>query len=178
MNILHFSESDWRRDEGRQQNNEQHSNGNRNASGGDVNNGDSAEEVHDGPRSHSEDGTRSENGNHSETDQNLSNLNKYNQDPSFFLSMSHTHTVQSACRCLNIQQGQGLRAVKVQYKRLARKFHPDKWHPNVGCSQAEGTRIFQCIANAYTLLRQHCFVYTSGPKNSTCILFLPYTHTL
>lgn len=85
----------------------------------------------------------------------LSILNDGDQSPSFFLNMSHIHTIPSARRCLNVHVRQSVREITVKYKRLARKYHPDKWHQNVGCSRDEGTRIFQCIANAFSLLRQN-----------------------
>ena len=107
-----------------------------------------------GPDSDRNDDSSNRNRNHSNAAQNPNGDNQH-QNPAFFLSLSHTHAVQTARRYLNIQQGQNLQAVTAQYKRLARRFHPDKWHESIGCTQAEGTRIFQCIANAYTLLRQH-----------------------
>ena len=75
--------------------------------------------------------------------------------PNFFLNMSHVHTISSARSCLQVSNTDQLRTITLQYKRLARMYHPDKWHPNVGCTKSESVSIFQCISNAYTLLRRH-----------------------
>ena len=69
--------------------------------------------------------------------------------------MSHVHTIASARRCLNVCISHNLREITVRYKRLARTYHPDKWHTNAGCTRDEGTKIFQTIANAFSLLRQN-----------------------
>ena len=76
------------------------------------------------------------------------------QSPSFFLNMSHNHTVQTARRCFQIDSSATMREITVRYKRLARTYHPDKWHQNTGCTKTESTTIFQCISNAYVLLRR------------------------
>ena len=59
--------------------------------------------------------------------------------PAFFVGMSHVHTLQSACRCIQVQPTCTLRTLTQKYKRLAR-------HPNIGCSREDSTRIFQCIS--------------------------------
>ena len=66
-------------------------------------------------------------------------------DPSYFASMSHIHTLHSARKCLLVHPNHSIREVTICYKRLARKYHPDKRHQNIGCSKTECTRIFQCI---------------------------------
>ena len=153
--IPHFCESDWNRSGNRQQSDEHTSNTSNAEDSRSRDNASRGGEDHNGSDSSRSGGNNKRNRERTNVAQNPINADTHYQNPSFLLSMSHTHTVQSARGCLSIQQGQDVRAITAQYKRLARRFHPDKWHMNTGCSQVDGARILQCIANAYTLLHQH-----------------------
>ena len=145
-----FNESEWTTGGQNDRNRTSHNRSRNNNSGantsGDGNEGSSA------PRN-SENNTRNNHAGFNSTSSPNLNMPSSIPDPSFFTHMSHIHTTQTACRCLGVQSNYTTRTLTLQYKRMARHYHPDKWHQNTGCSREDSTRIFQCISSAYTLLR-------------------------
>ena len=57
-------------------------------------------------------------------------------------------------RTLGLNQNANKREVKLKYKLLARKYHPDKWCTECKFSSENAETIFKEIANAYSWLIQ------------------------
>ena len=57
--------------------------------------------------------------------------------------------------CLELTMQASVREVKVRFRQLSRKYHPDKHNPEeTGLTHQQATEKFQEINNAHTYLRQ------------------------
>ena len=70
--------------------------------------------------------------------------NRYNISPN--------RDITQGSLVLGCDESENAKEVKRKYRKLARKYHPDKWCGQCNFSRSEGERIFKGIANAYDML--------------------------
>ena len=119
--IPHFCENEWNREDYRRSRSDDPDSSSNESGNRSYSRDNEREEESDDRNSRRRSGKNRHTEHDSRTAQNPPSSTNWNQEPSFYLRMSHTHTPQSSRRCLNILEGQGTRVLTVQYKRLARK---------------------------------------------------------
>ena len=65
-------------------------------------------------------------------------------------------TIQQAQQVLQVDNNTNKRTIRLKYKSLARKYHPDKWVQQCEFSKEQGSNFFKDISNAYQILIKWC----------------------
>ena len=69
---------------------------------------------------------------------------------------SNQLTMNQAKQILNIDNNATRKEIRLKYKLLARKYHPDKWVQKCEFTKSQGAEYFKGISNAYAKALQWC----------------------
>ena len=88
-------------------------------------------------------------------DINSPHHNKHKITPGRLLCSTVNFSRRIALKTLGLTESASKREVKLKYKLLARKYHPNKWCTECEFSSENAETIFKEIANAYSWLIQN-----------------------